>query len=173
LILRTILHKFIREVNKGSSALNLFINRQSKGKFLQYIKLLSFQSAKFILSDDVNGWHFIKLSISITMKTFVLTISIFTLWLFTGSSNVFAQGYQRAGQQGMAVKDGKITGTIIDGANSQTIPYASVAVYNSKDSTLLSGVLSKDNGSFLIEKLPYGKFYLLVTFVGYKKAQGQ
>jgi len=136
---------------------------------LQYIKLLSFQSAKFILSDDVNGWHFIKLSISITMKTFVLTISIFTLWLFTGSSNVFAQGYQRAGQQGMAVKDGKITGTIIDGANSQTIPYASVAVYNSKDSTLLSGVLSKDNGSFLIEKLPYGKFYLLVTFVGYKK----
>ena len=103
------------------------------------------------------------------MKNFVLILTLLNLLLIDGAQSSFAQGYPRAGIQSAAVKDGKITGIIIDGNSNQTIPYASIAVYNSKDSTLITGVLSQDNGSFSLEKLPYGKFYLVVTFVGYKK----
>ena len=103
------------------------------------------------------------------MKNIILSIAIVTVICLLFTKEAEAQGYARTGGQAPAIKDGKITGIIIDGASNQTIPYASIAVYNSKDSTLLAGVLSKDNGSFSLEKLPYGKFYILVTFVGYKK----
>ena len=103
------------------------------------------------------------------MKKFVLTVSVFTLLLISGSSLVFAQGYPRSAVQIPLPKEAKITGTIVDGGNGQNIPYASVAIYHSKDSTLVTGVLSKDDGTFSLDKLPFGKYYMVVTFVGYKK----
>ena len=103
------------------------------------------------------------------MKNFVSTIFIFILLLFTGFSTVFAQGYPRAEANNIVLKDARITGIITDETSNLTIPYASVAIYHSKDSTLVTGVLSKDNGSFVLDKLPYGKYYIMVTFVGYKK----
>jgi len=103
------------------------------------------------------------------MKRIILSIAISALIAMVLTKEADAQGYARAGAQVQAIKDGKIAGIIIDGNTNQTIPYASIAVYNSKDSTLITGVLSQDNGSFSLEKLPYGKFYLIVTFVGYKK----
>ncbi len=81
---------------------------------------------------------------------------------------VDAQGYTRGAAQGNAPKEAKVTGTIIDGSNNEAVPFASIAIYQAKDSTLLTGVLSNANGSFAVEKLPYGKFYAVVTFVGYK-----
>ena len=103
------------------------------------------------------------------MKKFALISILFALLLFSGFKTVIAQGYPRADVNNIILKDAKITGIITDGSNNQTIPYASVAIYHSKDSTLVTGVLSKDDGSFVLDKLPYGKYYIVVTFVGYKK----
>lgn len=103
------------------------------------------------------------------MKKFVLTIFAFTLLLLSASQIVFAVGYHLPDANSILPKDAKITGIIADGNSNQAIPYASVAIYNTKDSTLLTGVLSKDDGSFTLEKLPYGKYFMVVTFVGYKK----
>lgn len=102
------------------------------------------------------------------MKKIVLTIFPFVVLFLFCHEMVCAQGYTRGAAQGNSPKDAKITGTIIDGGSNQAVPFASVAIYQAKDSTLLTGVLSKDDGSFGIEKLPYGKFYAIVTFVGYK-----
>ena len=95
------------------------------------------------------------------------TILLFLIWLF--SNKVFSQGYPRGGNQENIPKEAKISGTIVDGTTNATIPFASVAIYHSKDSTLVTGVLSGSDGSFTIDKLPYGKFYLQVTLIGYKK----
>ena len=97
------------------------------------------------------------------------TIVIFAVLSILGSLSVFSQGYIRGGNQDNIPKEAKITGTIVDGTTKETIPFASVAVYRSKDSTLVTGVLSGSDGSFTIDKLPYGKFFIQVTFVGYKK----
>lgn len=95
------------------------------------------------------------------------TIVLFLLFilLFQAPKNVFAG----SNASGDLPKDAKISGIIKDGSNNETIPYASVAIYSSKDSTLMTGTLSKDDGSFIVDKLPYGKFYAVITFVGYKK----
>ena len=102
------------------------------------------------------------------MKKLITTIIACMILLLYCSKMVIAQGYSRGGAQSTVPKEAKVTGTIIDGGSNQTIPYAAVAIYQAKDSTLLTGVLTKDDGSFTIEKLPYGKFYAVVTFVGYK-----
>lgn len=103
------------------------------------------------------------------MKKIILMISIFAALLMVCNNIVVAQGYPHPGMESMIPKEAEITGIITDGSTSQTIPYASVAVYKSKDSTLVSGVLSQENGSFTVNKLPYGKYFMVVTFVGYKK----
>ena len=103
------------------------------------------------------------------MRKLVLTISIFTIALFLSFKTFTAAANPLTVVNNTAINGARITGVIIDGTNNQTIPYASVAIYHEKDSTLITGVLSKDDGSFAIEKLPYGKYYIEVTFVGYKK----
>ena len=103
------------------------------------------------------------------MKKFILSVSIITTLFTVNIKIVPAQGYPRPGAEVMMPKEAEINGTIVDGTTNQTIPYASVAVYKSKDSTLVSGVLSKDDGNFSLSKLPYGKYFMVVTFVGYKK----
>ena len=110
------------------------------------------------------------------MKKLFYTIFCCIILLFSYVGISFAQGYPRGGirsgaqsNQGEIPKDAKITGTIIDGTSNEAISYASIAIYNSTDSTLLTGTLSKADGSFTLDKLPFGKFYIVVTFVGYKK----
>jgi outer membrane receptor protein involved in Fe transport len=102
------------------------------------------------------------------MKKIITTIFLLSTLLLFCTKILMAQGYNRGATQGDSPKEAKVTGTIIDGGNNQAVPYASVAIYQAKDSTLLTGVLSNSDGGFTIEKLPYGKFYVIVTFVGYK-----
>ena len=98
------------------------------------------------------------------MKKLILFIAVLLC-----SQILFAQAPAQVGVQGNMPKDAKVTGTIIDGSTNQPVPYASIAVYRAKDSTLVTGVMSNDDGSFTIQGLPYGKFYVMVTSVGYKK----
>jgi outer membrane receptor protein involved in Fe transport len=97
------------------------------------------------------------------MNRFILTITSLALLFMLSSKTVLAQG----GDQTNLPKEAKITGIIKDASTNEAIPYASVAIYNAKDSTLVTGALSTDNGSFAIGKLPFGKFYIVVSFVGY------
>jgi outer membrane receptor protein involved in Fe transport len=102
------------------------------------------------------------------MKKSLLSLFSLAMLLLYFSEILNAQGYTKGASQSNIPKEAKVTGTIIDGSSNQAVSYASVAIYQAKDSTLITGVLSKDDGSFEVEKLPYGKFYAIVTFVGYK-----
>ena len=93
-------------------------------------------------------------------------ITLLLIW----SQVAFSQPPEgRGGFQGNMPKESKVTGIIVDGITGQPVQYASVAIYRVKDSTLLTGAMSNADGSFAIEELPYGKFYLSITFLGYKK----
>ena len=59
-----------------------------------------------------------------------------------------------------------VTGKIVD-ENQQPVSFANIAVLSCKDSTLLSGTVSDDNGAFKLEKLEKGRI-LKVSYVGYK-----
>ena len=63
----------------------------------------------------------------------------------------------------------KLSGKLIDAENNKPIAYASVVLYAAKDSSLISGSISSGDGTFSIEGFDFGKYYLIVKFVGYKR----
>ena len=65
-------------------------------------------------------------------------------------------------------ENGSITGIIVDDSTTTPVSYASVALLNAADSSLLNGMITNDQGKFQFNDLPYGKYNLKVTFVGYK-----
>lgn len=69
----------------------------------------------------------------------------------------------------MAQSQVTITGKITDHQTGQGLPYASVALYRSADSTLVSGMLADDRGAFLFEKQGVAAYYIESQYMGYRK----
>lgn len=58
-----------------------------------------------------------------------------------------------------------ITGRIVD-ENQAPIPYATIAIYKTADSTLVNGSTSDDEGQFLIP-IPPGKYYIAIRMISF------
>lgn len=65
---------------------------------------------------------------------------------------------------------GKITGKVTDKDNNAPIQSASVKLLNAKDSTLVTGTETDANGDFTLDKVPFGKYSVLVELTGYSKS---
>lgn len=61
-----------------------------------------------------------------------------------------------------------ISGTVIDEDDKPAV-YATVRLINNKDSTILKGFLTPDNGRFSFERIPVGAYFLSVEMMGYDK----
>jgi uncharacterized surface anchored protein len=95
------------------------------------------------------------------MKRFFQKIAMAGFWL---ASLMVLPGFAVYAE----TENGSITGIIVDDSTTTPVSYASVALLNAADSTLLNGMITNDQGKFLFSDLPYGKYNLKVTFVGYK-----
>lgn len=62
---------------------------------------------------------------------------------------------------------GKITGRVYDSKTGAHVEYATVAVLNAKDSSLVTGTVTESNGSFSV-KAAYGRYLVRVSFMGYE-----
>ncbi len=62
----------------------------------------------------------------------------------------------------------QIKGRIVDEQNTP-LEYATAALFNSEDNTLIAGVISNENGDFQIEDIKKGSYYLEASFLGYEK----
>lgn len=63
---------------------------------------------------------------------------------------------------------GKIQGAIFEKANSPA-SFATVALLAQKDSSIIKGRVAEDNGTFSFEKIPFGKYLIAITQMGFKK----
>ena len=63
---------------------------------------------------------------------------------------------------------GAIRGIIIDQATGQAMEYANIAIYNSADSSLVTGGITRNNGEFEIKGMPLGEYYIEAHFVGFE-----
>ena len=63
---------------------------------------------------------------------------------------------------------GGISGRVSDNSSGDPLEYASVSVFKTADSTLISGSITDFNGVFNIEELVAGNYYVQVHFLGYK-----
>ena len=61
-----------------------------------------------------------------------------------------------------------IIGKLVDADNNSPVEYASVALYNQNDASLVTGGLTKSDGSFEIEVSKAGTYYLQTNFIGYE-----
>lgn len=59
-----------------------------------------------------------------------------------------------------------VIGTIIDQESEAPLPYATVSLYQQKDSVLATGGITNDQGAFSIESQP-GDYYAIIKFMGY------
>lgn len=71
-------------------------------------------------------------------------------------------------QNDSTVEKGKIEGVVCEYSSQEAIPFASVKLLNPSDSTLMAGVSTKDDGSFVLTP-KFGKYIIEVSFVGYQK----
>ncbi|HYJ80293.1 MAG TPA: TonB-dependent receptor [Longimicrobiaceae bacterium] len=62
---------------------------------------------------------------------------------------------------------GEIRGAVRDAASGQPLPAASIAVWSAADSTLVAGAVTRPDGTFRIEGMRPGAYYLKVSHLGY------
>ena len=61
----------------------------------------------------------------------------------------------------------KVTGTITT-VTEEPLPYANLVVYQVSDSTMVKGAMTDDFGSFVIDNISTGKYYISVSILGFK-----
>ena len=65
--------------------------------------------------------------------------------------------------------NGHVKGSIVDSKSNEPVQYANVLLKQIKDSSFVVGTVSGNNGEFILPNVPEGKYYLVVTYIGYKK----
>lgn len=66
-----------------------------------------------------------------------------------------------------APKIGVIKGKVLDQGTNTPLEYANVVVYRVRDSSMVEGTVTDVDGAFKMDKLPFGRFYVKVQFIGY------
>ena len=62
---------------------------------------------------------------------------------------------------------GSLKGVIIDKSNTENISFATVALMKEGEQNAFTGTVSNEKGEFLIEKVPFGTYQIVVSFIGY------
>ncbi|MBO9731996.1 MAG: TonB-dependent receptor [Chitinophaga sp.] len=106
------------------------------------------------------------------MKKCYIMLAAILLW----QTGAFAQAPKPAGtQQGQGRPNmpqiGHLYGKLVDAKTGKPIEYASVTLLKQRDSSLITGMLTKPNGDFSLENLPFGPMILRVNFMGYTNLQ--
>ncbi|HEX8020028.1 TonB-dependent receptor domain-containing protein [Mucilaginibacter sp.] len=75
--------------------------------------------------------------------------------------------------QSLFAQTGTIKGTIIDHQNKQPIEYATVTLLKSRDSTIITGLVTNAGGSFNFAGVATGSYRLKIAFLGYQTTYSQ
>ncbi len=66
------------------------------------------------------------------------------------------------------IESGSVKGVVVSDSSSTPVSFASVALLNAADSSIVTGVITDNLGRFEFKNLPYGKYCVKATFIGYK-----
>ena len=69
---------------------------------------------------------------------------------------------------GQCIAQGKIQGKVLEKVDVPA-SFATVALIAAKDSSIIKGRVAEDNGTYIFEKVPFGKYKISVTHTGFKK----
>ena len=104
-------------------------------------------------------------------KSFIQTLlSVVLLLCLAGGMLIAQPEMQRPPQQ--STNSGVVMGSIVD-ASGVPLQYASVNVKKVKDSTTVQYGITDADGRFLLENIPFGKYFVEIQYVGYQKSVSQ
>lgn len=65
---------------------------------------------------------------------------------------------------------GTISGKVVDSLSNKIIDYASIGLVLEENNKEVNGTTSDDKGNFSIKNIPYGKYKVVVYYIGYKNS---
>ena len=75
---------------------------------------------------------------------------------------------QPGSKPGNGSASGSIVGQVYDAALNVPIEYANVVLYRQSDSSLVTGTVTRADGSYVLTNVPAGRFYLELSFMGFR-----
>ena len=97
-----------------------------------------------------------------------MNMKITPILIFLIITSLYVDAQQRQQGYGMNAGSGVVTGTVIDSASKAPIEYANIVVLSIKDTSIITGTVTGSAGKFTIPKVPFGKHFLDVRFIGFK-----
>ncbi|CAN5827723.1 TonB-dependent receptor [soil metagenome] len=99
---------------------------------------------------------------------------LLALLVTSGAVPVLAQNppAPRPAIPGQQAAPGQIRGSVVDTETGKPLPSAAVAVWSKADNTLVTGAMVSANGTFRVEGLRPGTYYLKVNSLGYAPVTG-
>jgi hypothetical protein len=88
----------------------------------------------------------------------VITAFIFLMFYFI---NLSAQ------PQGLGV----VSGIIIEKSSNKPLEFANVIIKNTANSSKFQGAITNKKGEFIFEKLPFGNYKVIYSFIGFDKVE--
>lgn len=85
----------------------------------------------------------------------------FTLFTFFLLSSFFAISQTPEGT-------GSIDGKVLDSVSKNPLEYTMVRIFNVKDSLVVNGIYTDEHGSFVLEDIKYGTYYIVISNPDYK-----
>ena len=74
---------------------------------------------------------------------------------------------QKTGEGRPKPKIAVVSGRVLDASSGKALPFASVVVTSVRDSSILGGVLSLEDGTFNLDEIEVGRLWLEIRFPGY------
>lgn len=95
--------------------------------------------------------------------------AVLLLWVVTLAPPVRAQNRPAPMRGGTPI--GRVFGKILEENGRKGVEFSTVTIFAGAKDSILGGALVKANGDFSIEKLPFGRHRVKVSFIGYKTVE--
>ena len=99
-------------------------------------------------------------------RIFIIIIGLSTIYTFGKQPKVDA--FSGATWQKPKTIYGTLSGKVQSAENKKSVAYANISVINSYNKNPIDGTVTSEKGKFSFDKIPAGKYTLMVSFVGYK-----
>lgn len=80
---------------------------------------------------------------------------------------LLAVAYPAEAQENTVDDNGRIEGRVVDAENEEPLSGATVSVHDAADSTLVTGSVTDEDGTFAINDIPHGTYTVRISFVGF------
>ncbi|MCB0805060.1 MAG: TonB-dependent receptor, partial [Bacteroidales bacterium] len=69
----------------------------------------------------------------------------------------------------VVIDEGDVKGEVHESGKDIPVEYANIILFRSSDSSMVTGGISGNDGTFHLKKVPYGNYYMTIDFIGFKK----